>query len=466
MVLRIFRHFVPLSLLLLSFSELVLMVITWSWDLTGFSWAKHDLDGLLQSPPLRLAVLAAIMMAIAGLYQSKALLDFRVMVVHLLVSLVFLTPLIIIGVIYWHNEFLVKEPLSYLCLKATLTWLVCILVTRAVFLALVDLNLFKARVVILGTGERAGQISDIVTAGYNRYFVPVAYVGACSDSRVVPTDAAPSCEDDVDGLVRIARAHAATEVVVATDDRRGVPVNQLLRCRLAGIGVIGYLDFLERETKSVDLDALQPGWFVYSDGFRCSAVGRWGKRCFDILLSLAVLIITLPVLVLTAFAVKLDSKGPILYRQRRVGLGGCPFDLLKFRSMRVDAERDGAPRWATTKDPRITRVGSVIRKFRIDELPQLANVLRGEMSFVGPRPERPEFVEQLAAQIPYYRERHCIKPGITGWAQVTYDYGGSIEGARRKLTYDLYYAKNHGSFLDLVIILQTVRVIFWSDGAR
>jgi exopolysaccharide biosynthesis polyprenyl glycosylphosphotransferase len=195
-------------------------------------------------------------------------------------------------------------------------------------------------------------------------------------------------------------------------------------------------------------------------------VRRVCKRGFDIATSLALLLLTLPVLLLASLLVVLESPGPILYRQQRVGLGGRPFVLLKLRSMRADAEKDGAPRWAQTRDPRVTKVGRLIRRTRIDELPQLWNVLQGDMSFVGPRPERPAFVDDFCQQIPFYAERHCVKPGITGWAQTNYPYGASLEDARNKLSYDLYYAKNHGLFLDLIILLQTIRVILWADGSR
>src|SRR5690606_24678473 len=205
--------------------------------------------------------------------------------------------------------------------------------------------------------------------------------------------------------------------------------------------------FVERETRRIDLDNLQPGWLVFSDGFRSSRFIDFAKRTFDIVVSALILVITLPILVATAIAVKLEDGGPILYRQERVGRFGRPFTLLKFRSMRVDAEKNGH-QWAAQHDPRVTRVGAVIRKLRIDELPQIICVLRGDMSFIGPRPERPYFVEQLAAQIPFYDERHCVKPGISGWAQINYPYGASLEDARQKLAYDLYYVKNRRLFLD------------------
>jgi sugar transferase (PEP-CTERM system associated) len=267
-------------------------------------------------------------------------------------------------------------------------------------------------------------------------------------------------------LLALARDVAASEIVVAADDRRGLPVHQLLQCKLSGIRVTDYVDFYERESGRVDLGAIRPSWFIFSDGFRMGAAVEGIKRSFDILFALLTLILVLPVLLLTAVAIKCEGYGAILYRQERVGLRGNVFVLLKFRSMTEDAERDGSPVWAAKRDPRVTRVGWFIRKLRIDELPQLYNVLRGDMSFVGPRPERPYFVGRLAQSIPYYHERHSVKPGITGWAQVNYPYAASLEDARNKLSYDLYYLKNRGLFLDIVILIRTVRVVLWPDGAR
>jgi sugar transferase (PEP-CTERM system associated) len=252
------------------------------------------------------------------------------------------------------------------------------------------------------------------------------------------------CEPDA--LTEIVYRLGASEVVVATDERRGLPVRQLLYCKLAGIKVIDFLDFWERETRTIDLEALKPSWLFYADGFRCGPVEEFVKRAFDIVISLCVLLLTLPLLVATACLIKLETRGPILYRQPRVGRHGRVFTILKFRSMRADAETDGHPRWAPEKDPRITRIGAVIRKLRIDELAQIFNVLRGEMSFVGPRPERPFFVAELAQKIEYYSERHWVRPGITGWAQINFPYGASMEDARAKLTYVLYYVKNRSIF--------------------
>jgi sugar transferase (PEP-CTERM system associated) len=327
--------------------------------------------------------------------------------------------------------------------------------------------MFRRRVIVLGTGVRAARIAELANLRRNRYFVPQAYVHAHGDMRLV--DGAPldiEQTEDEHALAKFAVAMKAKEIVVATDDRRGMPVTQLLHCKIAGINVVDYQTFWERENGRIDIEALQPSWLIFSDGFRQGAIVNAVKRGFDVATSLLLLAFTLPIIGLAALAVRLESPGHILYRQERSGFGGKSFTLLKFRSMRSDAEGDGAPVWARDADPRVTRVGAIIRKYRIDELPQLWNVLRGNMSFVGPRPERPFFVKQLAEQIPFYSERHAVKPGITGWAQVNYPYGASLEDARQKLAYDLYYVKNRTLFLDIVILIHTIRVILFREGAR
>jgi sugar transferase (PEP-CTERM system associated) len=260
----------------------------------------------------------------------------------------------------------------------------------------------------------------------------------------------------------------ASEVILALDERRNaLPMKDLLRVRTTGVQVSEISSFLERETGRIDLKSVNPSWLIFSDGFASSRMlSSVFKRAFDIFASGLLLAITLPIILLTAIAIKLESKGPAFYRQRRVGLYHEGFDILKLRSMRQDAEVAGTAVWAAEDDPRITRIGRFIRKVRIDELPQTWTVLKGEMSFVGPRPERPQFVEQLEQQLPFYAERHMVKPGITGWAQINYPYGASIEDARHKLEYDLYYAKNYSPFLDMLILLQTLRVVLWPAGAR
>jgi sugar transferase (PEP-CTERM system associated) len=269
--------------------------------------------------------------------------------------------------------------------------------------------------------------------------------------------------------VPLCERHEVDEIVVAMNDRRAAfPVRELLDCRLAGIDVTDLSTFLERETGRVRLDVLNPGWLIFGEGFKRGSFRLQSARVVDLVAASGLFILTCPLMVATLLAIKLEDgwRSPIFYQQERVGFGGRIFRLLKFRSMRVDAEAAGQAQWAQKNDSRVTRVGAVIRKLRIDELPQILNVLRGEMGLVGPRPERPQFVKQLAEKIPYYIERHSVKPGITGWAQLCYPYGSSERDALEKLQYDLYYIKNSNLLWDLAIIAQTLEVVVMGKGAR
>jgi sugar transferase (PEP-CTERM system associated) len=265
-----------------------------------------------------------------------------------------------------------------------------------------------------------------------------------------------------------ATALGVDEIVVAVSDRRGgaMPLRELLDCKIDGMQVSDLSTYFEKMLGQIRIDQLHAGWLIFGSGFNHSVVRAAAKRLFDIVWSAVLLVLAAPILLITAACIVLESKGPVFYRQERVGQGGRSFAVLKFRSMRADAEKNGAPRWAAAKDDRVTRVGSLIRRFRIDEFPQLLNVLKGEMSLVGPRPERPFFVEQLTADIPFYAVRHSVKPGVTGWAQVRYQYGASVEDSLQKLQYDLYYVKNHSLFLDVVVLFETIGVVLSGKGAR
>lgn len=267
------------------------------------------------------------------------------------------------------------------------------------------------------------------------------------------------------GMLEAARLLRADEIVVAPDDRRGMDLQRLLDCKKAGFPVVQYLSFVESEIRRIDIKRLELGWLVFSDGFTFSAIDRFLKRAFDLVVSFLVLILTAPLLLGGMVAIRWEGPGPVFYRQERVTRNGKVFWIMKLRTMRVDAEAGGAV-WAATKDNRITKAGSFLRRARIDELPQLLNILKGEMSFVGPRPERPVFVAELERQIPLYNERHMVKAGLTGWAQVNYPYGASIDDARSKLSYDLYYVKNFSILFDFVILLQTLREVLWPSGVR
>jgi sugar transferase (PEP-CTERM system associated) len=340
-------------------------------------------------------------------------------------------------------------------------------VARVVFDTLVDEEIFKRRVLVYGSGRRAVSIARLRRRSDRRGFTIVGYVPAEGDeiTEVPPGEKLPT---DVD-LLTLCERHRVDEIVVAMDDRRRrFPMDQLLECRLEGVEILELVSFLERETGKVRLDILNPSWMIFSEGFRQGRIHDTLERLFDVVASLALLILAAPLMIATVLAIKI-TEGPrasIFYRQVRVGQYGRPFRLLKFRSMREDAEKDGKAQWAQKNDSRVTAIGAFIRLTRIDELPQILNVLRGEMSFVGPRPERPEFVEQLEERIPYYRERHTIKPGITGWAQLCYPYGSSEQDATEKLQYDLFYVKNHSLLFYLAILVQTVEVIVWRKGAR
>jgi sugar transferase (PEP-CTERM system associated) len=320
------------------------------------------------------------------------------------------------------------------------------------------------RVLVVGAGKLAAEIEQLMSRQRHPATQVVGYVPLGNEEPEVPVSRLTSSSSP---LFELARQSGAKEIVVALDDRRGAPLQPLLEARMEGIAVTSYLCFWERETRRLNLDALDPGWLIYADGFHVgTATNVVLKRGLDIVASLLLLILTLPTLLLAALAIRLDSAGPVLYRQERVGRRGAHFSIYKFRTMRVDAEKSGLPQWAAVRDPRVTRIGGFLRRMRIDELPQIINVLRGEMSFVGPRPERPFFVERLAREIPFYAERHRVRPGITGWAQINYPYGASIEDARMKLAYELYYIKNFSFLFDLLIILSTARAVLFDRGGR
>ena len=346
---------------------------------------------------------------------------------------------------------------------ATLSALLGMVVSRSIFSRVVDEDVLKRRVLVYGAGKSAAAIAGIRRRADRRGFLVVGYVPAAGEQRQV-TD---GLLDPTVGLVHLCSRLEVSEVVVAMDDRRrGFPIAELLQCRLAGVDVTEQLTFLERETGRVRIDILNPAWMIFGEGFRRDPIRLLTSRTLDLAAGLIVITLASPFMLCAALAIKLEEgwRAPVFYRQRRVGLLGHPFWLLKFRSMRVDAEENGQAQWARKDDPRVTRVGALMRKTRIDELPQLLNVLRGQMSLVGPRPERPEFVADLAERIPYYHERHSVKPGITGWAQLCYPYGSSEQDALEKLQYDLYYVKNNTLLFDLTILLQTAEVVFLGKG--
>lgn len=323
----------------------------------------------------------------------------------------------------------------------------------------------RTRTLIFGTGEAALLVGKTLQAADPQAEIVGYFPGPNErDSAVRQEEVLPSGRS----LSETARAYRVDEIVVALTERRAgsMPLRELLDCKLLGMKVHDINSHFEKRLGQIRIDFVYAGWLIFSDGFNQGVVRAAVKRLSDIVGACLLIVLATPLMLLAALLIRLESRGPVLYRQERVGLCGNPFVVVKFRSMRVDAEKDGKPRWAKTDDERVTRVGLLMRRTRMDELPQLFCVLMGEMSLVGPRPERPYFVERLTQEIPFYAARHSVKPGVTGWAQVRYQYGATIEDSQEKLQYDLYYVKNHSLFLDLVILLETIRVVLTGKGAR
>ena len=462
-MIRLFKHYVPYAVLLLGAIDLVLLLAAAEAGWTLRLWqVGGGFDPTAARIPNMLAFAVALQAAMVavGVYGVQAIQSLRFAFARLLVA-------VLLGILLLSLLFFLFPPVSFW--RSSLLYAMWIALAGMVLVRLLLRDTlggerFKRRVMVLGAGQRAARIAAL-SAQSGAGFTVVGYVGMNDGPTAV--EGAVN-RDDVASLPDHLLALGASEVVLALEERRNaLPLNDLLRIKTTGVDIYDLSSFLERETGRVDLDSLNPSWLIFSDGFSAGRrLSSWAKRLFDVAVSLLILALTWPLIALTALAVKLESKGPAFYRQRRVGLYGQGFDVIKLRSMRVDAEVGGKAVWAQKDDPRVTRVGRIIRTLRIDELPQAWSVLKGEMSFVGPRPERPQFVADLESRLPYYAERHVVKPGITGWAQINYPYGASIADAREKLEYDLYYAKNYTPFLDILILLQTARVVLWPEGAR
>ena len=454
-----------MPLILLALAETTILYLSVYFAVAvAFGGVQLFEDSLGPIAPKAAAMSGVMLLSLIamGLYQFHQRAYFKEVMVRVIVG-VAIGAFVLAGSYYFIPQIILDLPIAAL---AVLTALTQLLLLRFAFVRHVDENIFRRRTLVFGAGERSAAISDLKRRADRRGFQIVGTIPAMGDTL----------REDLNGLIRtgksiseIAFEKGADEVVIAMDDRRGnLPTRELLDCKLRGIDVLDLLEFLERETGKIEVDLVSPGWLTFSPGFRQTRLRRLLKRAMDIIVGTIALLVFWPVMLLIVIAIKLEDgmDAPVIYRQRRVGARGRMIDLRKFRSMDLDAEADGKAVWAEEDDPRATRVGTVLRKYRLDELPQIYNVLAGQMSVVGPRPERPEFVEGLAEEIPYYSERHTVKPGITGWAQLKYSYGASKNDAIEKLRYDLYYVKNHSLLLDLIILLQTVEVILWRKGSR
>lgn len=464
---RISNHYVSKIVFLLLFVEVLVLLgaayigaAVRMLEYDGISAANH-LDHFFTSA-LAFTVAIIFSMSAMGMYQ----LDFDEGLRH--PFFMKLMPSFLMGFAILALVFYMAPELSFGRGTMALTFVLAgvgIFAARMVFFKSSEARFLQSRIMFLGGGPLARECSDLATRNmnYHRYEI-VGFVPSPTEELCVPQSSLLTVRDG-DSLVSLARQHNVSEVVVSIQNRRGgFPIKQLLDCKLQGIKVTDAATFFERETCQIRVDSLQPSWLVFGGGFDQSFARTFMKRCFDLACSLMILLVAFPIMVLAAIAVWLEDRGPVFYSQERIGKDGKVFRVHKFRSMHADAEKGGKPQWAAQNDPRVTRVGNFMRKTRIDELPQIFNVFRGEMSFVGPRPERAYFVEQLIEVVPYYNVRHSVKPGITGWAQVRYGYGSSAEDALQKLQYDLYYVKNNSLFLDILILINTLKVVLFRSG--
>jgi sugar transferase (PEP-CTERM system associated) len=463
-MIRLFHHFVGLPVIVLSLVEAIVLALSIPLG-AALRFQSEELV-LAQGVSIVGAGFAFMLtmqsiMAAFGLYSSDSPVNSGERIARVLAS--FVGGLLVLSLVFY----LVPE-LEVGRGVFAIAWvlaMVGVFGVRSLFLRWRKVDALSRRVLVIGTGQWAKPLDGLEAPPSGRNFRIVGFVPGPEDESVIDPRRILNVGTSLHDMVK---EYKINEIVIAVGEREGdmLPYQDLIECKLAGAEVTDLPTFYEREQGRLRIDWLTAGWLVFGEGFRSNRPGQFFRGAFDIALGLLLLLFTFPIMLITALAILLDDGGPILYRQSRVGLSGKPFDILKFRSMRTDAEKNSKPVWAQVGDQRITRVGRVIRRLRIDELPQVFNVLRGEMSVVGPRPERPAFVEELLDLIPYYSVRHSVKPGITGWAQVRYPYAASVEDAADKLEYDLYYVKNRSWFLDMLIGIETVGVVVWGNGVR
>lgn len=465
---RLFRHYVPGSYLLLLVLDATALLVSISLGievskLAGL-WSPESIDlEWLMSRSIVYTLIIISCMTFMGLYwhhrKESELFDFGLRVLaSLILGMLFLAL-----AMYAFPQIAVDRSSMLFALFISLLLISFI---RLIHYRISDHDASRSRVLVVGAGKKALMIEKLRRKSDLYGIKIVGYVCVSGANASVPHEKVIS---SIKSLSAYCEQNYIEEIIVAVDDRRkNFPVDEILECKMDGIIVNEAGDFIERQVKKIRLDTLHPSSMIFSDGYTRAVLNTYSKRFFDITASVLLLVLTFPVIIITALSIWLESgrKGTIIYRQERLGKDGVPFYVLKFRSMKEDAEKDGEAQWAQKDDDRVTKNGKVIRMLRIDELPQLFNVLKGQMSFVGPRPERPQFVEQLSQVIPYYNLRHSVKPGITGWAQISYPYGASEHDAIEKLQYDLYYIKRYSLMFDMLILFQTAQAVLWARGGR
>jgi len=460
-MLRIFSHYFPThTLFQIVFDAIILFLAVMAAVIFQPEVGLTAWRTVLPSA-LCFAIAMIVLNGVTGFYRPVSGRRFKDVVARILVGVVVSIPVAygVFSVLPW-GEFASEAVEVSVVLVMGL-----ILAMRGFSNRASKSSMLARRVLVLGTGSEAESVERALHDPALRALQIVGFMPLSNDE-----DLSVSADRVFAGrkLIDVVDAENVNEIIVAVRERRGgvLPLRELLDCKMRGVKVFDLSSFFERTRGQVRIDSLRASWLIYGEGFRQGIMRTVVKRFFDLLVSFILLMLALPVMLLTVVAILLEDGGPIFYRQVRVGQNGRQFKVIKFRSMRTDAEKDGKPKWAVANDDRITRIGRLIRKLRIDELPQLFNVFMGDMSLVGPRPERPYFVDQLTAEIPFYAVRHCVKPGVTGWAQVRYQYGASVDDAVQKLQYDLYYVKNHTLLLDMVVLAETVRVVLTGEGAQ
>ncbi len=463
---RIFRQHVPTTFIFLAIIESVIFVVSlYIGVMAGLKvgWTELvDYFEPLVPEAIFFSVVMLLSLATVGLYQRR-LRDGRAGMIARIVLGVGLGIIVINQISYTLPDLDMGKEVWIPVISFAFIGVVC---TRLLLFQVIATKVLRKKVLVLGSGDKAAHIADSMPLFGNNQFEIVGNVPLYDETKGVSANILLGAKNN---LLDLATKAKADEIIVAVDNKReSFPTEALLKCKMFGIEVVDIVTFYEREAGLIKIDWISPSWFIFADGFQRGKWRKFFKKCSDVILSAILLLVFWPIMLLVSLAILIEDKGkgPLFYKQERVGENGETFELLKFRSMQVDAEKDGKAQWAQKNDRRITKVGAWSRRLRFDELPQIINVFRGEMSFVGPRPERPEFVASLAQKIPYYKERHSVKPGITGWAQVCYPYGATEQDAFQKLQYDLYYVKNNSLFLDFVILLQTAEVVLWRRGAR
>jgi sugar transferase (PEP-CTERM system associated) len=465
-MIKLFGIYISKAVVLLGVAEILIFftamhgAILVNFQIINQPLTLSNTDGNL--PVIYSLVMFSSMTAL-GLYQKGSMATssgflLRIILAFVVGGIAMLLMLVVVPVIVQNGQ----SALSYGLALSVLG----ILVARTIFVRVTSDKILKRRVLVLGVGINADRIEESVKNKDTLGIVVVAYVNLGDRIELIDNDRQIVKDQS---LLEIANRLAVDEIVVAVDDRRKkLPNHELLECKIKGIRILDLLTFFEKELSIINIDLLYPSWMLYADGYRQRTLNRTIKKTFDMTVGIIIFLFAAPLMLLVTTASLIESRGrdPVLYSQVRVGKNGKLFKVYKFRSMRTDAEADGVARWATKNDARITKLGSFLRKTRLDELPQIYNILNGDMSLVGPRPERPEFVMQLSNDIPYYPQRHWVKPGLTGWAQMLYPYGASEEDAKRKLEYDLYYVKNASTMLDFIILLQTIEVVLLGKGAH